>query len=101
MKWEVRCPCSMPLVLPDCTPMLRSRSSKSAPCETDDGQIITGCNVENATYGLTLLDVLMFKAIPKAIAVLCAWWLLRTRLRPRRRAEPAGRFFGSWEATWR
>ena len=36
-----------------------------AALETADGQIITGCNIENATYGLTLCAerVAMFKAI--------------------------------------
>ena len=36
-----------------------------AALETDDGHIITGCNVENATYGLTICAerVAMFKAI--------------------------------------
>jgi cytidine deaminase len=36
-----------------------------AALETSDGTIVTGCNVENATYGLTICAerVAMFKAI--------------------------------------
>ena len=36
-----------------------------AALETEDGTIVTGCNIENATYGLTLCAerVAMFKAI--------------------------------------
>jgi cytidine deaminase len=36
-----------------------------AALETDDGMIITGCNIENATYGLTICAerVAMFKAL--------------------------------------
>ena len=36
-----------------------------AALETADGRVITGCNIENATYGLTLCAerVAMFKAV--------------------------------------
>ena len=42
-----------------------SRFKVGAALETDDRQIITGCNVENATYGLTICAerVAVFKAI--------------------------------------
>ena len=40
-----------------------------AALEADDGRIVTGCNVENATYGLTICAerVAVFKAISEGI----------------------------------
>lgn len=54
-----------------------SRFKVGAALETRDGTIVTGCNVENATYGLTMCAerVAMFKALSeghrdfKAVAV--------------------------------
>src|SRR5271169_1350238 len=42
-----------------------SKFKVGAALETDDGKIITGCNVENATFGLTICAerVAVFKAI--------------------------------------
>jgi cytidine deaminase len=36
-----------------------------AALETDDGEVVTGCNIENATYGLTMCAerVALFKAL--------------------------------------
>ena len=42
-----------------------SRFKVGAALETADGTVVTGCNIENATYGLTLCAerVAMFKAL--------------------------------------
>jgi cytidine deaminase len=42
-----------------------SRFKVGAALETDTGEIITGCNIENATYGLTICAerVAIFKAL--------------------------------------
>jgi cytidine deaminase len=42
-----------------------SRFKVGAALETDTGEIITGCNIENATYGLTMCAerVAIFKAL--------------------------------------
>jgi cytidine deaminase len=50
-----------------------SRFKVGAALETEDGTIITGCNVENATYGLTICAerVAVFKAISEGHRVFC------------------------------
>jgi cytidine deaminase len=42
-----------------------SRFKVGAALETADGSVVTGCNIENATYGLTICAerVAMFKAL--------------------------------------
>jgi len=45
-----------------------SKFKVGAALETVDGTIVTGCNIENATYGLTICAerVAMFKALSEA-----------------------------------
>ena len=53
----------------------RSRISRSAPrSKPTDGQIITGCNIENSTYGLTMCAerVAIFKAAVRRTSLLHA-----------------------------
>ena len=68
-----------------------SQFKVGAALETADGQIITGCNIENATYGLTLCAerVAIFKALSEGkrsftrIAVVADTCLLYTSPSPR------------------
>jgi cytidine deaminase len=54
-----------------------------AAVEDDKGQIHTGCNVENATYGLTVCAerIAIFKAISEGARRFGAWplWPIRRR----------------------
>ena len=75
-----------------------------AALETADGTVITGCNIENATYGLTICAerVAMFKALSEGHRVVHAHrHRRRHRRRRRRRAARAARSSGSSAATSR
>jgi cytidine deaminase len=63
-----------PLVVAAREARQRARASFShfkvgAAIETSDGKIITGCNIENATYGLTMCAerVAVFKALSEGL----------------------------------
>jgi cytidine deaminase len=65
---------SDPLVVAARDARERARASFSqfkvgAALETSDGRIITGCNIENATYGLTMCAerVALFKALSEGV----------------------------------
>ncbi len=74
-----------------------------AAVETAGGRIITGCNIENATYGLTLCAerVALFKAISEGERAFRALSWSRTPSSRRRRAGPAGRSCGNSAAIWK
>jgi hypothetical protein len=65
-----------------------------AALEAGDGTIITGCNIENATYGSSARRIAMFKAISEGHASPPASPSSPTHPRRLRRAAPAARF---WE----
>ncbi len=46
-----------------------SRFKVGAALETTDGRVVTGCNIENATYGLTMCAerVAVFKAVSEGL----------------------------------
>ena len=50
-----------------------SRFKVGAALETADGTVVTGCNIENATYGLTMCAerVAMFKALSEGHRTFC------------------------------
>ena len=72
-----------------------------AALETADGTIVTGCNVENATYGLTVCAerVAMFKALSEGHRRFRRIAIVADTERRHRRAARAGRFSGSSAAT--
>ena len=74
-----------------------------AAIETTGGRIITGCNIENSTYGLTMCAerVAMFKAISDGHQSFRRIAVVADTSQPRRRAARADRSSGSWPATWR
>ena len=74
-----------------------------AALETADGAVITGCNIENATYGLTMCAerVAISRRCPKATPSSRASPSSPTPQRRRRRAAPAARSSGSSAATSR
>ena len=76
----------------------RSRGFKvGAALETADGVVVTGCNIENATYGLTICAerVAMFKALSEGHRRFRRIAVVADTERRRRPAEPAVRFCGS------
>ena len=86
------------------TPMRATRTFKvGAALETADGGIITGCNIENATYGLTLCAerVALVKALSDGHGLSRGSPSSPTRTIPRRRAARAGSCCGSTAGTSR
>ena len=81
-----------------------SKFKVGAALETADGTIVTGCNIENSTYGLTLCAerVAVFKAVSEGHR---AFRRSRRRRRHRRsdaaRAGRAARSCGNFAATSR
>ena len=80
-----------------------SNFAVGAALETADGVVVTGCNVENATYGLTVCAerIALFKALSEGHRrfTRVAWWPApTTRRRP---AGPAGSSCGSSAGTSR
>ena len=74
-----------------------------AALETADGAMITGCNIENATYGLTICAerVAMFKALSEGHRAFTRIAIVADTERRRRPAARAARSCGSSAATSR
>ena len=61
-----------------------SRFKVGAALRTSDGQIVTGCNIENASYGLTLCAerVAVFKAVSEGMRLFDAIAVVADSPRP-------------------
>ena len=72
-----------------------------AALETGDGDVITGCNVENATYGLTLCAerVALVKALSEGHNIFTRIVVVADTENPRHRAGRAASCCGSTAAT--
>lgn len=80
-----------------------SRFRVGAAIETADGHIVTGCNVENASYGLTVCAerVAMFKALSEGHRHFVRIAVVADTQEPTSPCGPAGRSSGSSAATSR
>ena len=80
---------------------LLAASRSGRRCARSTGEIVTGCNIENASYGLTLCAerVAVFKAVSEGLRGFDAIAVVADSPRPTAPCGPAGRSSGSSAAT--